>query len=53
MAIGRLAAKSVWNRRVTAGLTVLAVALSVAMLLGVEKLRRDARVLRRMGLSNV
>jgi len=38
-----LAAKSVWNRRVTAGLTVLAVALSVAMLLGVEKLRRDAR----------
>ena len=43
MAIGRLAAKSVWNRRVTAGLTVLAVALSVAMLLGVEKLRRDAR----------
>lgn len=43
MAIGRLAAKSVWNRRVTAGLTVLAVALSVAMLLGVEKLRNDAR----------
>lgn len=43
MAIGRLAAKSVWNRRVTAGLTVLAVALSVTMLLGVEKLRQDAR----------
>ena len=32
-----------WNRRVTAALTVLGVALSVAMLLGVEKLRRDAR----------
>ena len=43
MAIIRLALKSVWNRRVTAGLTVLAIALSVAMLLGVEKLRRDAR----------
>ena len=43
MAIGRLALASVWNRRVTAGLTVLAIALSVAMLVGVEKLRRDAR----------
>ncbi|MDH3671534.1 MAG: ABC transporter permease [Gammaproteobacteria bacterium] len=43
MAIIRLALKSVWNRRVTAGLTVLAIGLSVAMLLGVEKLRRDAR----------
>ena len=43
MAIGRLALASVWNRRVTAGLTMLAIALSVAMLVGVEKLRRDAR----------
>jgi putative ABC transport system permease protein len=43
MAIVRLALHSVWNRRVTAGLTVFAVALSAAMLLGVEKLRRDAR----------
>jgi len=43
MAIVRLALHSVWNRRVTAGLTVLAVALSAAMLLGVEKVRRDAR----------
>ncbi len=43
MAIVRLALRSVWNRRVTAGLTVLAVALSAAMLLGVEKVRRDAR----------
>ena len=43
MAIVRLATGSVWNRRVTAGLTVLAVALSVSMLLGVEKVRRDAR----------
>jgi len=39
----RLALASVWNRRVTAALTVTAIALSVAMLLGVEKLRRDAR----------
>jgi putative ABC transport system permease protein len=43
MAIVRLAAKSLWNRRTTAGLTVLSIALSVALLLGVEKLRRDAR----------
>ena len=43
MAIVRLAVKSVLNRRVTAGLTLLAIALSIAMLLGVEKVRRDAR----------
>lgn len=43
MAMIRLALASVWNRRVTAALTVTAIALSVAMLLGVEKLRRDAR----------
>ncbi|MCH9671027.1 MAG: ABC transporter permease [Gammaproteobacteria bacterium] len=43
MAIVRLALASLWNRRVTAGLTVLAIALSVTLLLGVEKLRRDAR----------
>ena len=43
MAIIRLALSSVLNRRVTAGLTLLAIALSVAMLLGVEKVRRDAR----------
>lgn len=38
-----LTLKSAWNRRLTAGLTVLAVALSVALLLGVERLRHDAR----------
>lgn len=43
MAIVRLALNSMWNRWMTAGLTVLAIALSVAMLLGVEKVRRDAR----------
>ena len=34
---------SLWNRRVTALLAVLALALSVMMLLGVEKVRREAR----------
>ena len=43
MVIIRLACLSVLNRRITAGLTILAIALSVAMLLGVEKVRRDAR----------
>ena len=43
MAILRLALRSVLNRRVTAGLTLFAVALSIAMLLGVEKVRREAR----------
>ncbi len=43
MALLRLSAASLWNRRSTAMLTVLGVALSVAMLLGVEKVRRDAR----------
>ncbi|MCY4496074.1 MAG: ABC transporter permease [Rhodospirillaceae bacterium] len=39
----RLALLSVLSRRMTAGLTLLAIAISVAMLLGVEKVRRDAR----------
>ena len=43
MAMIRLALLSVFSRRVTAGLTLLAIAVSVAMLLGVEKVRRDAR----------
>lgn len=38
-----LAARSAWNRRLTLGLTVLAIALSVTLLLGVERLRQDAR----------
>lgn len=38
-----LAARSAWNRRLTLGLTVVAIALSVALLLGVERVRRDAR----------
>jgi putative ABC transport system permease protein len=35
--------RSLWNRRFVAGLTVLAIALSVALILGVERLRDGAR----------
>lgn len=44
MPIVHLALQSLWNRRYTAALTVLAIALSVALLLGVERLRTEARV---------
>jgi putative ABC transport system permease protein len=37
-----LALKSAWNRRYTLGLTMVAVALSVTLLLGIERLRHDA-----------
>ncbi|MCB5190776.1 ABC transporter permease [Methylobacillus arboreus] len=37
-----LAARSAWNRKLTLGLTVMAVALSVTLLLGVERLREQA-----------
>ncbi len=43
MAILTLAAKSLWNRRLTSALVVLAIALSVTLLLGVERLRTQAR----------
>ena len=39
----RLALRSLFNRRFTAILTVLAIALSVTLLLGVEKVRTEAR----------
>ena len=39
----QLAAKSVLNRRLTAGLTVLSVAVSVALLVGVDRIRTEAR----------
>jgi putative ABC transport system permease protein len=42
-AIVRLALKSAYNRRLTAVLTVISIALSVTLLLGVEKLRTEAR----------
>ncbi len=38
-----LAIRSAWNRRFSLGLTVLAIALSVTLLLGIERLRQDAR----------
>jgi len=38
-----LAARSAWNRRLTLGLTLVAITLSVALLLGVERIRHDAR----------
>jgi putative ABC transport system permease protein len=38
-----LALKSAWNRRYTLGLTLIAIALSVSLLLGIERVRQDAR----------
>ncbi|MDH5425656.1 MAG: ABC transporter permease [Gammaproteobacteria bacterium] len=43
MAIVNLALKSLWNRRLTASLTLVAISLSVVLLLGVEKLRNESR----------
>lgn len=43
IAILSLVPKSLANRRITAGLTIIAIAVSVAMLLSVERLRQDAR----------
>lgn len=42
-ALVKLAARSLWNRRGTASLTVFAIAVSVALLLGVQQLRSEAR----------
>jgi hypothetical protein len=38
-----LAVRSAWNRRLTLGMTLIAVALSVTLLLGVERVRHEAR----------
>ncbi|MFZ2301284.1 MAG: FtsX-like permease family protein [Gallionella sp.] len=38
-----LAVRSAWNRKLTLGLTLLSIALSVALLLGVERVRQDAQ----------
>lgn len=43
MAIASLAARSLWNRRGTALLTIFAIAVSVTLLLGVQKIRAAAR----------
>ncbi|MEM8799139.1 MAG: ABC transporter permease [Pseudomonadota bacterium] len=38
-----IAARSLWNRRTTAALTVLAIAMSITLFMGVEQLRKSAR----------
>lgn len=38
-----LAARSAWNRRLTLGMMVATIAFSVALLLGVERMRQEAR----------
>lgn len=38
-----LAAQSAWNRRLTLSMTLISIALSITLLLGVERLRQDAR----------
>ena len=43
MAILGLAFKSLLNRRVTVGLTVFAIGVSVMLVLGVERIRHDAK----------
>ncbi|MEJ2405736.1 MAG: ABC transporter permease [Candidatus Thiodiazotropha sp.] len=43
MPIFSLTIKSLWNRRYTAFLTLLSIALSVTLLLGVERVRTEAR----------
>lgn len=42
-ALPRLAARSLWNRRGSAALTMFAIAVSVALLVGVQKLREGAQ----------
>ena len=39
----RIAARSAWNRRLTLGMMAATIAVSVALLLGVERIRNDAR----------
>jgi putative ABC transport system permease protein len=38
-----LAVQSAWNRKLTLGLTLISIALSVALLVGVERVRQDAQ----------
>jgi len=48
-----LALRSAWNRRLTLGMTLAAVALSSLLLLGVERLRADLRASFAMSVSGV
>jgi putative ABC transport system permease protein len=41
--LGPIALRSAWNRRLTLGMTVAAILLSVSLLLAVERIRHDAR----------
>lgn len=43
LTVVRLAARSLWNRRGTALLTILSIAISVTLLLGVDRIRTEAR----------
>ncbi|MDP2228029.1 MAG: ABC transporter permease [Moraxellaceae bacterium] len=43
MSLWQLALKSLWNRRLSVGLTVFAIAVSVALLLTVERVRHESR----------
>ena len=43
MFIVKLALKSLWNRKFTAGLTALSIGLSVSMLLGVQRINTEAK----------
>lgn len=52
-AVLRLAALSAWSRRLTLGLTVISIALAVTLLLGVERLRNDARTSFTQSISGV
>jgi len=38
-----LAVRSAWNRKLTLGLTLMSIAMSVALLIGVERVRQDAQ----------
>ncbi len=38
-----LAVRSAWNRKLTLGLTLISIALSVALLVGIERVRQDAQ----------
>jgi putative ABC transport system permease protein len=48
-----LALRSAWNRRLTLGMTLAAVALSALLLLGVERLRNELRASFAMSVSGV
>jgi putative ABC transport system permease protein len=41
--LATLALRSAWNRRLTLGLTLVSIALSVTLLVGIERIRADAR----------